>query len=272
MEFERDRGPKGMPSLQNMTEQAIRILKKRRNGYVLMKASDVFSINAGVPQGSVLSPTLFLLYINEVLEITSNPIYSFADDSTLVSCMEPDKPLPSHEIARWRYHLASQVNAYMKKIVEWGLLNKVQFNVQEPQVATLTRKSLAGLPALAMEMEGRFIVEFPSIKLKLYTPEQLLLLYKAQIRPSLEYCSHVRGCAPKYSLKFLDCIQKRAVRRVDASILTKDLHSLEHRRKVAGRDGWDGREIGKFPERPVGTSGLCGRQIRKVQQIHCRKI
>ena len=39
-------------------------------------------INSGVPQGSVLSPTLFLLFIND-LSITSSPIHSYADDSTL---------------------------------------------------------------------------------------------------------------------------------------------------------------------------------------------
>nr|CAI5850061.1 unnamed protein product [Callosobruchus analis] len=47
---------------------------------------------------------------------------------------------------------------------------------------------------------------------KLHTPEQLLLLYKAQIRPSLEYCSHLWGCAPKHTLKLLDAIQSRAVK------------------------------------------------------------
>nr|CAI5868957.1 unnamed protein product [Callosobruchus analis] len=55
-----------------------------------------------------------------------------------------------------------------------------------------------------------------------------------KIRPSLEYCSHVWGCASKHSLKLLDSIKKRAVRLYDTPILTKDLHSLEHRRKVAG--------------------------------------
>ena len=46
-------------------------------------SSNFKSINAGVPQGSVLSPTLFLIFINDLLSLTANPIYSFADDSSL---------------------------------------------------------------------------------------------------------------------------------------------------------------------------------------------
>nr|CAI5846690.1 unnamed protein product [Callosobruchus analis] len=71
---------------------------------------------------------------------------------------------------------------------------------------------------------------FPFVKL--CTPE-LLLLYNAQIRPSLVYCSHVWGCAPKYSLKLPDSIEDRTVRQIGTPIATKNFHILEHRGRVA---------------------------------------
>ncbi|CAG9813194.1 unnamed protein product [Phaedon cochleariae] len=62
--------------------------------------------------------------------------------------------------------------------------------------------------------------------------EQLPMIYKAQIRPVLEYCSHIWGSAPKHTLMLLDSIQRRVIRLVGDAILTHSLTSLEHRRKV----------------------------------------
>ena len=47
--------------------------------------SSTFRVSSGVPQGSVLSPTLFLFFINDLLGSPSALIHAFADDSTLHS-------------------------------------------------------------------------------------------------------------------------------------------------------------------------------------------
>ena len=49
------------------------------------KSSQECPINAGVPQGSILDPTLFLLYINELPDDFICDIVIYADDNTLYS-------------------------------------------------------------------------------------------------------------------------------------------------------------------------------------------
>ena len=66
-----------------------------------------------------------------------------------------------------------------------------------------------------------------------FSPSQLLTVYKSQIRPSLEYCSHVWGGAPKSSLHLLDRVQSKAIRLINNPNLTSSLQSLSHRRLVA---------------------------------------
>ena len=48
------------------------------------KFSQKYSVNAGVPQGSILDSTLFLLYINDLPDVICN-IVIYVDDTTLYS-------------------------------------------------------------------------------------------------------------------------------------------------------------------------------------------
>ena len=72
------------------------------------KNSNVLPINHGVPQGSVLSPLLFLIYIND-LNGTSNfsKIHHFADDTNILYASKSLKDINK------------KINCNLKSISEW---------------------------------------------------------------------------------------------------------------------------------------------------------
>ena len=57
----------------------------RVDGYL----SNPHSVNSSVPQGSVISPVLFILFINDLISSKSSSIFSFADDTYLSSSFHP---------------------------------------------------------------------------------------------------------------------------------------------------------------------------------------
>nr|CAH7717679.1 unnamed protein product [Callosobruchus chinensis] len=137
-------------------------------------SSSFYNINAGIPQGSVLAPTLFLLHINDLLSSTTNPIHSFADDSTLHAGIISNRPISVAEPERRRLATAASLSKDLEAITAWGLKNMVEFNASKTQYCTLPNKRAR----------------------KFLSPSNLLTLYKAQIRASLEYCSHIWELLP----------------------------------------------------------------------------
>ena len=61
-----------------------------------------------------------------------------------------------------------------------------------------------------------------------FSSSHLLTIYKSQIRPSLEYCSHVRGVAQKYTVCLLDRVQSKAIRLINNPNFAKSLQPLSH--------------------------------------------
>ena len=49
------------------------------------KSSQEYQVNAGVPQGSILAPTLFLLYINDLPDHVICDVAIYVDDTSLYS-------------------------------------------------------------------------------------------------------------------------------------------------------------------------------------------
>ena len=85
---------------------------------MLIVNSDTQSINYGVPQGSILRPLLFLLYINDLENSANNTGTSrlFADDTCIIA--------NSSSILELEQHLNLELN----NIVSWISANKLTLN------------------------------------------------------------------------------------------------------------------------------------------------
>ena len=119
-------------------------------------------VNIGLPQGSILGPILFLVYINDLPNV-SNIFESilFADDTT-VSFSDPN--LES---------LISKVNFELKKIESWTISNRLTINAEKTEVLFITKspvdreqcKVILGNKALDFKNSCKFLGVFVDNKL-----------------------------------------------------------------------------------------------------------
>ena len=78
------------------------------------------NINCGVPQGSILGPLLFLIYVNDLANVSENLfLILFADDT---SAFYSDKSIDSALMT---------INEELVKLLEWLHINKLSINIKK---------------------------------------------------------------------------------------------------------------------------------------------
>ena len=221
------------------------------------KSSQEYPVNAGVPQGSILGPTLFLLYINDLPDDVICDIAIYADDTTLYSKCDRASDL-------WQQlELASELESDLRDTVDWGKKWLFDFNTGKTQLVSFDWSNNNG--SIDVKMGGSSVEEKSSFKMlgltfsskldwgsyiistaktaskkigalirsmKFLSPEVALYLYKSTICPCMKYCCHVWAGAPSCYLDLLDKLQKRICRIVGPS-LAASLEPLAHRPNVA---------------------------------------
>ena len=110
--------------------------------------SEMRPMTHGVPQGSVLGPLLFLIYINDLhSSISNSKVYHFADDTNLLNISDSPK------------RMQKLVNADLKILYNWLLANKISLNCDKTEIIFF-HKPGENVPNIKIKMNGHRI--FPS--------------------------------------------------------------------------------------------------------------
>ena len=187
-------------------------------------------VNCGVPQGSILGPLLFLLYINDLSSV-SEYCYSvlFADDTNVLISGENINVL------------CNKLNEELECIREWLCCNKLSLNVSKTHYMIFTPRNKTmhdiDLKLHGVNVERVYATKFLGVIIdsKLtwkphveYICKKLskcagslhrssLITHYTFAYPYFIYCNHVWGNNYAWTLENIKIIQKRLVRTITCS-------------------------------------------------------
>ena len=111
----------------------------------------------GVPQSSILGPTLFLLYINDLPDDVICDIAIYADDTTLYSKCDRTSD-------QWQQlELASALESDLRDTVGWGKKWLVDFNAGKTHLVSFDWSNNNG--SIDVKMGGSILEEKSSFKM-----------------------------------------------------------------------------------------------------------
>jgi hypothetical protein len=227
--------------------------------------SQWFDVTSGVPQGSVLGPLLFVIFINDMPQLTSHFCKLFADDSKLIGVIKNSQD---------KFKLQQDIDT----LVDWSNKWRMCFNISKCKVleiksnrilrnqneqyelsmadATGSRFELAKTNSekdlgvvLNNKLKWNDHIDQSILKanaamgmlkrtFKFWNCSIFKQLYTTMVRPHLEYCSSVWNPHLKKDISKLEKVQRRATKIVpyirdlpyEERLKKLDILSLEERR------------------------------------------
>jgi hypothetical protein len=184
----------------------------------------------GVPQGSILGPLLFLIFINDIVKDIESDIHLFADDTSLMDIL--DNYINSY----------AKLNRDLHRLSTWANRWLVTFNANKTVFLQITRKTNPA-PKPLLRLNGEIIKEVMTHKhlgltfnltltwsdhvtqqvtkssrcigllrcISRDVPRKCLeILYKSMIRPLMEYADIIYDGSSDTILKRLEATQRQA--------------------------------------------------------------
>ena len=215
--------------------------------------SSLLALETGVPQGSILGPLLFLIYINDLPSATNLKSVMYADDTNL---LVRGKNLEN---------VVRELNRELENINDYFKANQLKLNPHKTKMVyfskTLTHPqntdedvTLDGVklkydeyaPFLGIQIDSQLNWDKHCIKVantilrnnsvinrvkKLLPPSSLKLLYNSFIQPHLQYGLPVWGGCSGQNKNRIVTIQKRAIRTITKSYYSS--HTEPRIKKIA---------------------------------------
>jgi len=185
--------------------------------------SSKLPISSGVPQGAILSPILFNLFINDLTFGSNGYLYKYADDATLV--------LP-HYSNSTSSAAADSINSMVSIMEKWCKNNYLTLNTSKTQIMTVKKNrhfqcDIPSLPQLKIlgvifnknlkwdnhvntivKKASKNIYLIRSLK-QYITKKELVIVYKSKILSILNYASELFINLPQHLTHVIDKICKR---------------------------------------------------------------
>lgn len=193
--------------------------------------SDTIPVSSGVPQGSVLGPLLFLIYINDLPDhVSHSKVRLFADDTAIYLSLT---------VATHSKYLQHDLNQLQK----WESLWDMQFNPSKCQVIHITKRkteidtkytlhnttleTVSSAKYLGVTISNDLTwnkhidnitkkanqtLGFLRRNIKVHSAKLKSTAYTTLVRPQLEYCSSVWSPHTSAGIDQIESIQRRAAR------------------------------------------------------------
>ena len=203
--------------------------------------SEPRSVLSGVPQGSVLGPLLFLIYINSVAAQLTSQYKIFADDLKIYACIQ--HLLSASDPPSSTLNVQTDIDILRATASSWGLhMNTkkcavIRFSMARRDIAPATYFLSGQLIPSVDSHEDLGVVVNSDLKFHGHvrsvahragglaqnflkstvcrSPDFMLFLLTTHIRPIIEYCSCVWQTGYLEDLRLLEKVQRRWTKQID---------------------------------------------------------
>jgi hypothetical protein len=240
-------------------------LSNRKQRVVMGTAySEWVEVASGVPQGSVLGPLLFVIFINDMPQLTNHFCKLYADDSKLIGVVKNSKDIELLQadldvLVEWANQWGMRFNIDKCKVMEIqsNKFNKINIDYTLSMISdgsrvnltkterekdlgvTLNRKLKFCDHIDQAILKGNKVLGMLRKAFKYWNKWMFRKLYGSFIRPHLEYGAAVWNPHQKKDVKKLEKVQRRATKLVpevrslpyEDRLGALNIQSLEDRRK-----------------------------------------